>query len=42
MKNLLIQLKSQLSRLIARGERAEQIKAGEKWDSIVKELSKRK
>ena len=38
MKKLLKKLKGMLTRLISRGKRAEQKKAGEKWDSIVEEL----
>ncbi len=30
------------AKLIARGKRAEQMKAGKKWDSIVEELKRRK
>tara|TARA_B100000029_G_scaffold479902_1_gene527408 strand:+ start:118 stop:246 length:129 start_codon:yes stop_codon:yes gene_type:complete len=41
MKRSLKQLKELISRLIIRGKRAEQIKAGKKWESIVEELRNR-
>ena len=42
MLRLLKRLRKFLSLLISRGKKAEQLKAGKKWDSIVEELRKRK
>ena len=41
MKLLLKPLKDWLMIFISRGKRAEQVKAGKKWDSIVEELRNR-
>jgi len=41
MKSLMKGIKGFLMTLIDRGKKAEQRKAGKKWDSIVKELKNR-
>jgi len=41
MKSLFKQLRELISTLINKGKRAEQLKAGKKWDSIVEELRNR-
>ncbi len=39
---MLTRFREFLTGIMARGEKAEQIKAGKQWDSIVEELRKRK
>ena len=42
MRSLLAAYQKFLTSLIDKGKRAEQIRAGKKWDSIVEELRNRK
>tara|TARA_B100000700_G_C14794806_1_gene737688 strand:- start:8 stop:136 length:129 start_codon:yes stop_codon:yes gene_type:complete len=42
MRYWLEKIKKLISLLIEKGKKAEQRKAGDKWDSIVEELRKRK